>query len=128
MGARLGRPARTAGDIPRPEPERPFAADRCVRAILRGGRQPVEIPRDAVSRKSLFQRESFWDLLMQLIGAAPQSYAGYSYRERADRYLREFTHAEIAHLRAQCGSVKYTTLRDQIRSIAFTQAALYVTR
>jgi hypothetical protein len=114
--------------FPDPEPERPFATNRCVRATLRGGRQPVEIPHDAVARKSLFQRESFWDLLMQVIGAAPPKYAGYSYRERADRYLREFTHAEIAHLRAHCGFVKYTTLRDQIRSIAFTQAELYVTR
>jgi hypothetical protein len=114
--------------FPDPEPERPFAATRCVRAILRGGRQPVEIPRDAVARKSLFQRQNFWDVLMQVIGAGLPTYAGYVYRERADRYLREFTHAEIAHLRAACGSVKYTTLRDQIRSVAFTQAELYVTR
>jgi hypothetical protein len=114
--------------FPDPEPERPFAADRCVRAILRGGRQPVEIRRDAVARKSLFQRDSFWDLLLQAIGQAHPIYSGYSYRERADRYLREFTHAEIAHLRASSGSVKYTTLRDQIRSVAFVQAELYVTR
>jgi hypothetical protein len=114
--------------FPDPEPGRPFAANRCVRATLRGGRQPVEIARDAVARKSLFQRESFWDLLMQAIGATPPTYAGYVYRERADRYLREFTHAEIAHLRAHCGSVKYTTLRDRILSIAFTHAELYVTR
>jgi hypothetical protein len=119
--------------FPDPEPGRPFAAGSCVRAILRGGRQPVEIARDAVARKSLFQRESFWDLLMQVIAAGhstagPPSYAGYSYRQRADRYLREFTHAEIAHLRAHCGSVKYSTLRDQIRSVAFVHAELYVTR
>ena len=114
--------------FPDPEPERPFTADRCVRAILRGGRQPIEIPREAVARKSLFQRESFWDLLLRVIGATPPTYADYSYRERADRYVREFTHAEIAHLRASCGIVKYTTLRDQIHSVAFTQAVLYVTR
>jgi hypothetical protein len=114
--------------FPDPEPERPFAAKHCVRATLRGGRQPVEIPRDAVARKSLFQRESFWDVLMQVIGAAAPTYAGYVYRERADRYLRKFTHAEIAQLRAGCGSVKYTTLRDQIRSVAFAQAELLVTR
>src|SRR6202049_2349646 len=27
--------------FPNPEPDRPFAAERCLRAILRGGRQPV---------------------------------------------------------------------------------------
>src|SRR5947208_4000354 len=41
--------------FPDADPERPFAAGRCVRAILRGGRQPVEIPREAVARKSLLQ-------------------------------------------------------------------------
>jgi len=114
--------------FPDPEPERPFAGDRCVRAILRGGRQPIEIPREAVDRKALFHRESFWGVLIQVIVAAPLVYAGYSYRDRPDRYIREFTHAEVTHLRASCGSVKFSTLRDLIQSVAFISAELYVTR
>lgn len=114
--------------FPDPDPTRPFAALHCIRATLRGGRQPIEIPRDAGSRKSLLQRESFWDLLMEVIGAAGLSYLGYSYRDRADRYLREFTLAETDRIRAATGSVKYSTVRDLIRSVAFTQAELYVTR
>src|SRR5689334_11560157 len=43
--------------FPDPDPARPFAAVRCVRAILRGGRQAIEIPRDAGMRKPLFRRE-----------------------------------------------------------------------
>jgi hypothetical protein len=116
------------GTFPDPDPQRPFAAESCVRAILRGGRQPIELPRDALSRKSLFQRESFWDVLMRVIGAAPPAYAGYSYRERADRYTRELTHTEVAQLRESCASVKFSTLREQIRSTAFVHAELYVTR
>ena len=114
--------------FPDPEPGRPFAAARCLRAILRGDRQPIEIAREAVARKSLFQRESFWDLLMRVAGAAPLLYSGYSYRQRADRYVRQFTHGEIAELRRSCGSVKYSTLRDQIRSVAFDHAELHATR
>jgi len=114
--------------FPDPEPGRPFAAERCIRATLRGGRQAIEIPREAGARKSLFQRESFWDLLMEVAAAAPLSYSGYAYRDRADRYLRELTHAETARIRAASGSVKYSTLRDLIRSVAFTQADLHVTR
>jgi hypothetical protein len=76
----------------------------------------------------LFQRESFWDALMKVIGGGTSVYAGYSYRERADRYLREFTHDELAQLRAASGLVRYTILSDQIRSGAFTQAELYVKR
>ena len=114
--------------FPDPEPNRPFAAERCIRATLRGGRQIVEIPRDAGARKSLFQRESFWDLLMEVVAAAQVTYSTYAYRDRADRYLREFTHAEAERLRAAAPSVKYSTLRDLIRSVAFTHADLHVTR
>jgi len=114
--------------FPDPEPGRPFAAERCVHATLRGGRQPIEIPREAMARKSLFQRESFWDVLIEVIGAAPLSYSGYSYRDRADRYLRQFTHDEVVRLRSASGNVKFSTLRDQIRTVAFGQADLRVTR
>jgi hypothetical protein len=108
--------------FPDPEPARPFAADRCIRSTLRGGRQSIE------SRKSLLQRENFWDVLIEVIGAVSVSYVSYSYRDRADRYLREFTLAESERIRAAASSVKYSTLRDLIRSVAFTQAELYVTR
>ncbi|MBZ5727284.1 MAG: hypothetical protein LAP87_20085 [Acidobacteriia bacterium] len=114
--------------FPDPDPTRPFAAERCVRAILRGGRQPVEIPREAGARKGLFQRESFWGTLMEVVAATPASYAGYSYRERADRYLRDFTHSETDRLRGASGAVRYSTLRDQICSVGFVQAELYATR
>src|ERR1700690_2849100 len=40
--------------FPDPDPSRQFAAERCVRATLRGGRQVIEIPREAVARKGLF--------------------------------------------------------------------------
>ena len=118
--------------FPDPDPSRPFAASHCTRATLRGGRQPIEIAREAATRKALFQRESFWDALMKMVaGAGPTYapvYAGYSYRERADRYLREFTHAELGQLRASSALVRYTILSDQIRTLAFTQAELYVKR
>jgi len=114
--------------FPDPEPDRPFAIERCVRASLRGGRQAIEIPREAVDRKGLFRRETFWDLLMEVIAAGQPVYSGYSYRERADRYLREFTLIEADRLRNGCGVVPYSTLRDHIRSVAFVHAELLVTR
>src|ERR1035438_8040607 len=51
--------------FPDAEPWRTFEAAGCVRAILRGGRQALEIPREVGERKGLFQRTSFWDLLME---------------------------------------------------------------
>jgi hypothetical protein len=114
--------------FPDPDPSRPFAAVHCTRATLRGGRQPIEISREAGVRKGLFQRETFWDALMKVASAAAPAYAGYSYRERADRYLREFTPAELAQLRAAAPLLRYTILSEQIRAQPFTRAELYATR
>jgi len=114
--------------FPDPDPSRPFAAARCVRAILRGGRQAVEIPREAAARRGLFHGASFWDRLMEVVGVSGAAYAGYSYRHRADRYLREFTREEAERVRAAGAGLRYTTLRDQIRGVGFAQAELYVER
>jgi hypothetical protein len=114
--------------FPDPDPARRFAAANCTRATLRGGRQAIEISREVGARKGLLQRESFWDALMKVIAGSAPVYAGYSYRERSDRFLREFTRDELGQLRAASGLVRYTILSDQIRTLAFTQAELYVTR
>src|ERR1035441_6093790 len=85
--------------FPDADPARPFAAAGCIRATLRGGRHAIEIPREAAARKSLFQRKTFWDLLMEVVAASGPAYSGYSYRERADRYLRQFTPAQTQRIR-----------------------------
>jgi hypothetical protein len=114
--------------FPDADPSRPFAAAQCVRAVLRGGRQALEIPREVGARKGFFQRASFWQLLMEVAGGAAGSYAGYSYKDRADRYLRDLSVAEADRLRAGSGAVQFSTLRELIRSTAFTQAELYCGR
>jgi hypothetical protein len=114
--------------FPDADPSRPFGAAGCIRAILRGGRHAIEIPREAAARKSLFQRKTFWDLLMEVVGDSVPAYSGYSYRDRTDRYLRAFTPAETERIRAAAPAVRYSALRDQIRSVGFARAELYVTR
>ena len=126
--ALLGDLRELLATFPDPDPSRRFASANCTHATLRGGRQPIEISREAGTRKGLFQRQSFWDALMKVTLEAAPVYAGYSYRERSDRYLREFTPAELGQLRTASGMVRYTTLSDQIRTMAFTQAELYVKR
>ena len=114
--------------FPDADPARPFDAARCQRVVLCGVRQRVELPREALTRKPLFRRSSFWDALMEVVSARASSYAGYSYRDRADRYLREFNPAETERLRAASEAVRFSTLRDQIQRAAFVQADLYVAR
>src|SRR5271166_3763855 len=54
--------------FPDPDPSLRFEAANCVKVVLRGGRAAIEISREAVDRKSLFQRHTFWELLMQVVG------------------------------------------------------------
>jgi hypothetical protein len=65
---------------------------------------------------------------MEVIATGAAGYAGYSYRDRADRYMREFSPAETERIRAARDAVKYSTLREQIRSVGFTSAELFVGR
>src|SRR5262245_42638678 len=78
--------AKLLSTFPDPEPLRPFAAARCVRAILRGGRQAIEIPREAGLRKPMFRRGTFWQALMEATAAAEMRYQTYSYKDHADIY------------------------------------------
>jgi hypothetical protein len=114
--------------FPDPDPSRPFETSRCLRAILRGGRQVLEIAREVGERKGLFQRASFWQLLMEVVSSASATYGGYSYRDRADRYWRELTLAEAERIRGASDRVRFSTLRDQIRMEKFTQVELYAER
>ncbi len=114
--------------FPDAEPGRPFRPDGCIRAVLRGGRQLVELPREALMQKSWFQRTSFWETFLAVVAEARCDYAGYSYRDRADRYLRELSVSEAARLQQEAARVKFSTLRDRIRSVAFTGAELFAAR
>jgi len=116
------------GTFPDADPSRLFEASRCMRAILRGGRQAIEISREAGARKGLFQRASFWELLMEVAGAPSTAYAGYSYRDRADWFRRELSVTETERIRAASDSVRFSTIRNQLRAGAFAQMELYCER
>src|SRR5579864_8719704 len=114
--------------FPDPEPSRPFAADRCVRAMLRGGRQAIEIPREAGRRKPFFRRATFWDLLLDVARAGDVRYQTYSYKDRADVYQRALDPAAADRLREGARLITYTSLRERIRLEAFTSMELIVER
>jgi len=114
--------------FPGDDPARRFQSGRCVRAVLRGGRQAIEIPREAGARKPLLRKASFWDVLMELADAGEIRYVHYSYKDRADCYRFEMPLAAAERLRAASEAVKYSSLREQIRSAGFVWAELYVER
>ena len=114
--------------FPDPDPSREFSAASCTRVILRGGRQSIEMTRETVGRPGFFRRATFWDQLMEIIAAAQPAYSGYSYRDRADRYVRDLTVEETERVREASSTVRYSTLRDQIRSVGFVKVELLVKR
>jgi hypothetical protein len=114
--------------FPGDDAARPFTSARCVRAVLRGGRQAIHIPREAGARKPLLRKASFWDVLMDLAAAGEVRYLHYSYRDRADCYRFDMPLAAAEKLRAAGEVVKYSSLREQIRSSGFVWAELYAER
>jgi hypothetical protein len=105
-----------------------FSSVRCIRALLHGGRNIIEITREAGARKSFFRRTAFWDSLMQVITGATPVYDSYSYRARADRFVCPLSRGDAEQIRAAASGVTYSTLRDQIRTSALARAELWVTR
>ena len=73
-----------------------------MRAVLRGGRQAIHIPREAGARKPLLNcaKASFWDVLMDLAAAGEIQYLHYSYKDRADCYRLDMPLAAAEKLRA----------------------------
>ncbi len=114
--------------FPDPDPNRPFAAASCVRAVLRGGRHSIELTREAGTRKPLFKSSSFWDVLMEVAASTAPHYTGYSYRHRTDTYQVELPLEAAERLRAAHGLAAYSSLRDPLRSLAITTIDLYVSR
>ncbi len=114
--------------FPDPDPLLSFSSQRCIRAVLRGYHNALELPREVLMRRRLLHRRIFWEMLMNVAGSALPEYAGYSYRDRADCYLRQFTAGEVAMLRAAGSYIAYRPIRDQVRSAEFSKAELYVSR
>jgi hypothetical protein len=114
--------------FPDPDPSRTFLAAACTRAVLTGGRRPLEFHREAAARKRMLRGTSFWDVLMHVACAQPPVYAGYSYRERADRFRRELNAEDAGRLREGSEALAFPTLREQLLATAFGAMELYATR
>ncbi|MGO9008628.1 MAG: hypothetical protein ACLQPN_00885 [Bryobacteraceae bacterium] len=114
--------------FPDSDPTLAFAPERCRRAVLTGGMRAIEISREAAASRGLFRRGGFWEELMQMVGGSGPVYAGYSYRDGADRYRCLLTAGSCARLRAAAQRLRHSTLRDRIQSEAFAVAEVYTER
>lgn len=117
--------------FPDPDPSRGFSREHCIRAVLRGGRQAVEVTREAGQRTSLvrrFKRTSFWNSLMEIVAAAQPRYRDYSYKQRTDVYDVKLSPEAAERIRQAAGALSYSSLREKVRLSPLTAADLYVPR
>jgi hypothetical protein len=126
--ADAGAVASVLATFPDADPRRPFARERCVRALLKGPATRVEIERGAASERRLSRRRSFWDALMELAEAGVPAYADYSYRHRADRYSVALTYDAAELLRESAGAIRYSTLESAVRRARVESVELFVER
>lgn len=110
------------------DPSLHFEAERCVRVILSGSGFRAEIPREALCKKRLLWRSSFWDVLMHVVAGTTLSYSGYLHSEGADQYSMEVTTQELAFLRENAGLLCYTSLERQVRTRALICVEFVVPR
>jgi len=114
--------------FPDADPNRSFAADRCVRVVLRGARTTIELEREAALRKRLFRRRGYWDEMLPALTAAGPVYRRYSYRDRADVYECVVDAAVGTKLREKAQLLAYSALAAQVERLDYDVADLYVER
>jgi len=114
--------------FPDPEPERPFAPERCSRVRMEGPGLREDVPREALARRKFLRRGSFWDILVDVAAEVGLRYGGYFYRERADRYVLEVPPAQLERMRKSARLLRYSTLEAQMRTGRVRQVVFLVSR
>lgn len=104
------------GVLPSPQPERLFDPDHCVRLILHGPALRLEIAKQSFCERRFLRSRSFWDALMEITAERRLAYAGYSYREHADRYRLDITASLASRLASSASLLRYTRLGEHFRN------------
>jgi hypothetical protein len=113
--ADLGDLGELLASLPGPDPARAFVPDHCVQVSIHGAALRAAVPLSALTRKRLLHRRSFWDVLMEAVAGGGLEYAGYSYKERVDRFRLNVTDEASRRIRENAGLLCYTSLENQIR-------------
>jgi hypothetical protein len=126
--ASLEEVAEALRPFPDPRFDRPFDSAMCVRAVLAGGRGPIELTRESASRRRWFQKRSFWQALMEQAASLAPVYQRYSYGDRADVYRVDLPLEATRALRAQACLLRYPAIGAMIREYAYDKLELWVER
>lgn len=114
--------------FPDDEPGRAFEASKCAKVVFQGRRGQMELEPEAASRRRLFKKISFWDVLLETAKAARPEYQRYSYADQADVYQVRFPTETLQGLLAQTKLLKYGSLAQELRFLEPESAELFVPR
>jgi hypothetical protein len=121
LGALLDR-------FPDEDPGRPLDPSKCVKVLFQGRRGTMELEPEAASRRRLFKKTSFWDVLMATVESAEPQYQRYSYTDQADVYQVRLPAEVLQTLLAQTHLLKYRSIAQELRFLEPDLAELFVQR
>ncbi len=105
-------------EFPDSDPTRKFRRDACLWARLSDSSQPVAhavlIENEEAATRRWFQRQSFWEFLLEFMKDRQISYLEYSYLHRADLYRAEVAAAEWARLAQEARRLARRGLRERL--------------
>lgn len=121
LGALLDR-------FPDEDPGRPLDTARCAKVVFQGRRATMELEPAAASRRRLFKKTSFWDVLMSTVESAGPEYQRYSYSDQADVYRVRLPSEILQTLLAHTNLLKYSSIAQELRFLEPDLAELFVKR
>jgi hypothetical protein len=107
---------------------RPFDPARCAKVVFQGRRGPMELEREAASKRRLFRKTSFWDVLMAALEAAGPGYQRYSYSDQADVYQARLPTETLQTLLTDTELLKYRSIAQELRFLEPERVELFVKR
>src|SRR3990172_2710357 len=116
--------------FPDADATRPFRWEECTAVLLEiesgPGRAPVELPREAASRRRWLRRTSLWDVLVRLTTDQPPEYETYSYSRRGDLYHRDASRLALELLSQEAERAAPRELRGSARALARARRIVFV--
>ena len=112
--------------FPDPDPQRPFDGQRCEHFLIRGPAAQIAMDNESARRRRLFRRRSFWDEISTL--TRDVTYAGYSYKERADVYRLILDTARERLVKEAARLSPFSAIVRQIESAVLDSIDFFVKR
>jgi hypothetical protein len=116
------------GRFPQPDPTRAFDANRCLLARIRAGVETIELPRDVASRPQRGQKQSFWDILIDVARLRTPKYETYSHRDGADLYTMDLDPAAERLLKQAAPLLAVNRTAEQVAGLPLERVTMYVKR